>query len=97
MVLITHVPFSYVGIECLTRDTERSEQMLSQEIVHQDFRSVGDTFATPANGGQEELALLLTTQEAEEEMRAALARVLGHADIEAQDVLTQADEALVLG
>jgi hypothetical protein len=96
MVLITHVPFSYVGIECLTRDKERSEQMLSQEIVHQDFRSVGDTFATPANGGQEELALLLATQEAEE-MRAALARVLEHADIEAQDVLRQAEEALVLG
>ena len=95
MVLITHVPFSYVGIECLTRDTERSEQMLSQEIVHQDFRSVGDTFATPANGGQEELALLVATQE--EEVRAALARVLEHADIEAQDVLTQAEEALVLG
>ena len=69
--------------------------MLSQEIVHQDFRSVGDTFASPANGGQE-LSLVLATQE-EEEVRAALARVLGHADIEAQDVLTQADEALVLG
>jgi hypothetical protein len=96
MVLITHVPFSYVGIECLTRDKERSEQMLSQEIVHQDFRSVGDTFATPANGGQEELSLLLATQEAEE-MRAALGRVHEHADIEAQDVLRQAEEALVLG
>ena len=70
--------------------------MLSQEIVHQDFTSVGDTFASPANGGQEELALLFATQEAEE-MRAALGRVLGYADIEAQDVLTQADEALVLG
>ena len=69
--------------------------MLSQEIVHQDFRSVGDTFATPANGGQE-LSLLVATQEAEE-MRAALARMLEHADIEAQDVLTQAEEALVLG
>ena len=68
--------------------------MLSQEIVHQDFRSVGDTFATPANGGQE-LSLVLATQE--EEVRTALARVLEHADIEAQDVLTQADEALVLG
>jgi len=85
MVLITHVPPSYVGIECLTRDTERSEQMLSQEIVHQDFTSVGDTFATPANGGQEELSLVLATQEEEEEMRAALGRVLGHADIEAQE------------
>ena len=70
--------------------------MLSQEIVHQDFRSVGDTFASPANGGQE-LSLVLATQEEEEEVRAALARVLGHADIEAQDVLMQADEALVLG
>jgi hypothetical protein len=68
--------------------------MLSQEIVHQDFRSVGDTFATPANGGQE-LSLLLATQE--EEVRVALARVHEHADIEAQDVLTQAEEALVLG
>jgi len=97
MVLITHVPPSYVGIECLTRDTERSEQMLSQEIVHQDFTLVGDTFASPANGGQEELSLVLATHEEEEEMRAALARVLGHADIEAQDILTQADEALVLG
>ena len=69
--------------------------MLSQEIVHQDFRSVGDTFATPANGGQEELSLLVATQE--EEVRAALARVHEHADIEAQDVLRQAEEALVLG
>ena len=59
--------------------------MLSQEIVHQDFTSVGDTFATPANGGQEELSLVLATQEEEEEMRAALGRVLGHADIEAQE------------
>ena len=71
--------------------------MLSQEIVHQDFRSVGDTFATPANGGQEELSLFVATQEEEEEVRATLARVHEHADIEAQDVLTQADEALVLG
>ena len=70
--------------------------MLSQEIVHQDFRSVGATFATPANGGQEELSLLLATQEAEE-VRVALARVHEHVDIEAQDVLTQAEEALVLG
>ena len=69
--------------------------MLSQEIGHQDFRSVGDTFATPANGGQEELSLLVATQE--EEVRAALARVHEHADIEAQDVLRQAEEALVLG
>jgi len=65
--------------------------MLSQEIGHQDFRSVGDAFATTANGGQE-LSFLLATQE----VRAALARVQEHADIEAQDVFAQADEALVL-
>jgi len=68
--------------------------MLSQEIVHQDFRSVGDTFVTPANGGQE-LSFLLATHQ--EEVRAALARVQEQADIEALGVFAQADEALVLG
>jgi hypothetical protein len=68
--------------------------MLSQEIVHQDFRSVGDTVATPANGRQE-LALLLAMQE--EQVRATLARVQEYADIEVEDVFAQADEALILG
>jgi hypothetical protein len=67
--------------------------MLNREMVRQDFGSVGDTFATPANGGRE-LSLLLGAQE---EARAALALVQEQAAIEVQDVLTQADEALVLG
>jgi hypothetical protein len=67
--------------------------MLNREMVRQDFGSVGDTFATPANGGRE-LSLLLAAQE---EVRAALARAQEHAALEAQDVLTQADEALVMG
>ena len=67
--------------------------MLNQEMVHQDFGSVGDTFATPANGGRE-LSLLLAAQE---EVRVALARVQEQAAIEAQDILSQADEALVMG
>jgi hypothetical protein len=67
--------------------------MLNREMMRQDFGSVGDTFATPANGGRE-LSLLLAAQE---EVRAALARAQEHAALEAQDVLTQADEALVMG
>ena len=43
--------------------------MFNREMVRQDFGSVGDTFATPANGGRE-LSLLLASQE----VRAALAR-----------------------
>jgi len=69
--------------------------MLSQEIGHQAFTSVGDTVATPANGRQE-LALLLAIHE-EEVVRAALASVQEYADIEVEDVFAQADEALVLG
>lgn len=67
--------------------------MLNREMVRQDFGSVEDTFATPANG-ERELSLLLAAQE---EMRVALARAQEHAALEAQDVLTQADEALVIG
>ncbi len=66
--------------------------MLSQEMVHQDFGSAEDTFATPAGGGRE-LSLLFGAQEA----RAALACTQEDAAIEAQDVLSQADEALVMG
>ena len=64
--------------------------MLNQETVHQDFGSVEESFAD----GERELSLLLATQEA---ARAALVRAREHAAIEAQDVLSQADEALVLG
>ncbi len=67
--------------------------MLNLEIAHRDFESVEDALATLALVGGLELVPLLATQEA----RAALAREQEHAMIEAQDVLSQADEALVMG
>ena len=69
-----------------------SEQVLNREMVHQDFRSVEDRFASLAGGGQE-LLLLRAGQEA----RVALVRAQEQAAIEAQDALSQADEALVMG
>jgi hypothetical protein len=66
--------------------------MLNREIVHQDSWSVEDAFATPTGGGWE-LSLLLAAQEA----TAALARTQEHVAIDAQDVVSQADEALVMG
>jgi hypothetical protein len=67
--------------------------MFSQAIVHQDFGSVEERFASLTGGGRE-LSLLVVTQE---EAMAALAHVQEDAAIEAEDVLVQADEALVLG
>ena len=67
--------------------------MLNQEIVHQDFGSVEERFAGLA-GGAREFSLLLAGQE---EARVALARAQEQAAIEAQDALSQADEALVMG
>jgi hypothetical protein len=63
-----------------------SEQVLNREMVHRDFGSVEVKFASLAGGGQEFLRLL-----------AVLGRAQEQAAIEAQDVLSQADEALVLG
>ena len=68
--------------------------MFNQEMVHQDFGSVEDRFATPAAGGGREVSLLRAAQE---QARAALACAQERAAIEAQDVLSQADEALVMG
>ena len=67
--------------------------MINQEIVHQDLGLIEGRFASPADGGRG-FSLLLAAQE---EARAALARAQEQAAIEAQDVLSQADEALVLG
>ncbi len=67
--------------------------MINQEMAHRDFGSVEERFASLAAGGRE-LSLLLAAQE---EVRAALARVQEQAAIEAQDILSQADEALVMG
>ena len=67
--------------------------MFNQEIVHQDFATVEDRFASLAGGGRE-LALLLVARKA---ASAFLARAQEDAAIEAEDVLSQAEEALVLG
>ena len=71
---------------------DMSEHVLDREMVHRDFGSVEDKFASLAGGGRE-LLLLLAGLEA----RAVLARAQERAAIEAQDVLSQADEALVMG
>ncbi len=67
--------------------------MLNREIVHQDFASVEERFASLVDGARD-LSLSLAVQE---EARTALVRAQEDAAIEAQDVLSQADEALVLG
>ncbi len=66
--------------------------MFNREMVQQDFGSVEERFASLVGGGRE-FSLLLAAQEA----RAALARAQEHTAIEGQDVLSQADEALVMG
>jgi len=67
--------------------------MINQEMAHRDFGSVEERF-TSLLGGARDFALLLAVQE---EARTALAHTQEHAAIEAQDVLSQADEALVMG
>jgi hypothetical protein len=69
---------------------ERSEKMLEREMVHLGFGSVEDGFA----GGAWEFSLLLVAQR---EARDALARAQEDAAIEVVGVLSQADEALVMG
>ncbi len=64
--------------------------MLGQEMVHRDSGSVEERFA----GASRELSSLLAAQE---EAEVALARAQEDAAMEAQDVLSQADEALVMG
>ena len=67
--------------------------MFNQEMVQRDLGSVEDGFASLAGGGQE-FSLLVAGQE---ETWAALARAQEDAAMEAQDILSQADEALVMG
>ena len=67
--------------------------MFNQEMVHQDLGSVEKRFASFVDGARD-LSLLLAVQE---EARAALVRAQEDAAIEAQDVLSQAGEALVMG
>ena len=67
--------------------------MIDQELAHRDFGSVEERFASLV-GDARDFSLLLV---AREEARADLARAQEHAAIEAQDLLSQADEALVMG
>ena len=67
--------------------------MINREMVQRDFGSVEGRFAKLADGGRD-LSLLLAAQE---EAMAALVRAQEDAALEAEDVLTQADEALVMG
>lgn len=67
--------------------------MFNQEMVHRDSGSVEERFARLV-GDARDFAFLLAVQE---EARAALARTHEDMAIEAQDVLSQADEALVMG
>ena len=67
--------------------------MINQEMAHRGFGTVEGMFAGLTHGGRESSLLLA----AQEEAGAALARAQEDAAMEAQDILSQADEALVLG
>ena len=67
--------------------------MINLEIARRDFGSIEDALGSLAPVGGRELVPLLATREAV----ATLAREQGHAAIEAEDIMSQADEALVMG
>lgn len=67
--------------------------MIDLRTRRRNFRPIEDTLGALPRVGGRELVPLLATREA----LAALAREQEHAAIEAEDVLSQADEALVMG
>ena len=67
--------------------------MINLGTTRRNFGSIEDVLGALPRVGDRELVPLLATQEA----LAALAREQEHAAIEAEDVLSQADEALVMG
>ena len=67
--------------------------MLNLEIVHRNVEAVEDAVGALAPVGRRGLGPLLATREAV----AALAREQEHAAVEAEDIISQADEALVMG
>lgn len=67
--------------------------MVNLGTTRRNFGSIEDALGAPPQVGGQELVPLLATQEA----LAALAREQEHAAIEAEDLLSQADEALVMG
>jgi hypothetical protein len=72
--------------------TGRSKIMITEQIAHPDCGAVENLLRSDAYGGRES-SLLLAARDA----TSALERAQEYAAIEAQDVLSQADEALVLG
>lgn len=66
--------------------------MLDSKKVHQDFWSIADTFTSLARSRREFSVLLAVRNQA----KAAPTRAQEDAAMEAQDVLSQADEALVM-
>lgn len=69
-----------------------TQEIAHQVIAHQDFGTLEDLLAGLVDGGRESSPLLVARN-----AKAALARAQEDAAIEAQDILSQADEALVLG
>ena len=65
--------------------------MIGQEMAHQDLGLSEGRFASPAGSGWYSFAAW------EEAQAAALRRAQEDAAVDAEDVLSQADEALVLG
>lgn len=68
--------------------------MITEEIAHRDIGELEDRLASLADGGRGFSPLLAAQEEA---WAAALSRAQEDAAIEAQDILSQADEALVMG
>ena len=75
----------HLGPEAVIQPIERSRKMITEETAHGDFEAVETLLTSLADGGGELSPL------------AVLARAQEEAAIEAQDILAQADEALVLG
>jgi hypothetical protein len=69
----------------VVRPIERSRKMITEETAHRDLEAVENLLTSLADGRGELTPL------------AALTRAQEEAAIEAQDVLMQADEALVMG
>jgi hypothetical protein len=67
--------------------------MINLEMAHRDIAPIEDASGALAPVGGGELVPLLAVRRAVD----ALAREREHAAIEAEDVLSQADEALVMG
>ncbi len=70
----------------VVRPIERSRKMITEETAHRELEAVENLLTSLADGGHEQSLWLATLTRAQEE-----------AAIEAQDILMQADEALVMG